>query len=435
MSPEVVLAHGVGRVYEAPLPVWLYALGAAATVLASFALRALAPAPAAPPPPRRLAGPGAARAVAASLKAAGLGALILAVGAGAAVRSQGFTTATLLLWVGLIVGMTALCAVLDGAWAAADPWATIERAYRIEEAEVRRMQAPWWLGAVLVYVLFWFELVAGVGFQDFWVVAALVIYTVFTLGLRAHLGEDAWRRADPLSLLFGFAGRSAPLELRADGIYLRGPVNGFDRAGPMPRALFAALFVVLASTTLDNVRETVGWTSFKRAAGLDALPAMLVDSVALAAFAPLFLLPFLAAVKLAQRWVGRRLAFFDLARRFAWSLVPIAVAYVLAHNAPLLLTGIPALLRALSDPFALGWNLFGTAGLARSWLPSPAFVWFLEIALIVGGHVLGVLGAHRAAARLASSHLHAVRSQYALTGLMALFTVMTLWLLAQPLVA
>lgn len=435
MSARIVLAHGVGRVYEAPLPVWLYALGAAATVLASFGLRALVPLPAAAAAPRRFAGPATARAVTALLRGAGLAGLGLALVAGAAVRSQGFTTATLLLWVGLIVGMTALSALLDGAWPAADPWAALERAYRIEGGEVRRLEAPWWLGAVLVYLLFWFELVAGVGFKDFWVVAVLVLYSLFALSLRAPLGEDAWARTDPLSLLFGFAGRCAPLQLRADGIYLRGSINGIDREGPMPRALFAALFVVLASTTLDNVRETVGWTSFKRAAGVAALPPALVDSLALAAFAPLFLAPFLVSVRLAQRWVGRRLPFFDLARRFGWSLVPIAVAYVLAHNAPLLFTGLPALLRALSDPFALGWNLFGTAGLALGWVPSPAFVWFSEIALIVGGHVLGVLGAHRAAARLAASRVHAVRSQYALTALMALFTVTTLWLLAQPLVA
>ena len=40
MPPSsVVFAHGVGRVYESPLPVWLYLVGAAATVLISFAIR------------------------------------------------------------------------------------------------------------------------------------------------------------------------------------------------------------------------------------------------------------------------------------------------------------------------------------------------------------------------------------------------------------
>lgn len=67
-------------------------------------------------------------------------------------------------------------------------------------------------------------------------------------------------------------------------------------------------------------------------------------------------------------------------------------------------------------------------------MPSPALVWFLEIALIVGGHVIAVLVAHRTAVRLAGSHRGAVLSQIALTVLMSVFTIATLWLLAQPLV-
>lgn len=38
--PVLELAHGVGRVYESPLPVWLYGVGAAATVVISFLIRA-----------------------------------------------------------------------------------------------------------------------------------------------------------------------------------------------------------------------------------------------------------------------------------------------------------------------------------------------------------------------------------------------------------
>jgi hypothetical protein len=61
-------------------------------------------------------------------------------------------------------------------------------------------------------------------------------------------------------------------------------------------------------------------------------------------------------------------------------------------------------------------------------------VWFVEIALIVGGHILAVLAAHRTAWRIGGSRVVALRSQYALTALMSLYTVATLWLLAQPLV-
>ncbi len=60
-------------------------------------------------------------------------------------------------------------------------------------------------------------------------------------------------------------------------------------------------------------------------------------------------------------------------------------------------------------------------------------MWFVEIGLIVGEHILALLVAHRMW-KIEGSHVLALRSQYALTALMSLYTVATLWLLAQPLV-
>lgn len=440
---DPVLAHGVGRVYESPIPPYLYAVGAGLTVLLSFVLRALAGNRESASPDRLVAGPGAARAVRGVLKVVALVALVLAIAGSVLVDDRGLTISTLLFWVGLIVGMTTICVLLGGAWEAADPWATLEGYYRIDDAETtgrlgerskdgEPLEPPWWVGPALLYALFWFELVSGYGFEPAGVLGALVVYSLLAFSLRHRLGPR-WRLVDPLSILFGFASATSPLALRDDGIHYRG-LGGIDRPEPMPRALFASIFVLLASTTLDNVTETVGWSSFVDSTGLDALPGQLVESLAFLAFALLFLAPFLAAIALGGERARGGAPLNDAARAFGWSLVPIGVAYVLAHNAPLLITGIPELLRVLSDPFDYGWNLFGTGELWSGFAASPQLVWYIEIALIVGGHVLGVLAAHRTALRLAGDHKSAVRSQYALTALMSVYTIATLWLLAQPLV-
>lgn len=428
-----VLAHGVGRVYELPIPLALYLAAAATTVLVSFFIRALAADPPVPRSARPVAGVAAARVVAAGLRAAGIIGLVLAVVSGVVARSEGFTLTTLLFWVGLIVGMLIVSAMLAGAWDAADPWATLERVYRLEDAEPDRIHAAWWIVPLVVYLLFWFELVSGVGFVDFWIVMALLIYSLFSFSFRARLG-DRWSSVDPLSVLFGWAGRIAPLRLESDGIYRKGVVNELDEASAMPRGLFAAVFVLLASTTFDNVSETVGWSSFLSSTNLDSVPTMLVESVALLAFAVLFFVPYALSVGIARVWVQTDVAFLEVARRFGWSLIPIGIAYVVAHNAPLVIAGIPLLVQQLSDPLGMGWNALGTAGLFEGFTVSPKLVWFVEIALIVGGHILAVLAAHRTAWRIGGSRVVALRSQYALTALMSLYTVATLWLLAQPLV-
>ncbi|MDQ3958276.1 MAG: hypothetical protein M3273_08155 [Actinomycetota bacterium] len=429
---DPILAHGVGRVYESPIPAYLYALGAGGTVLASFLLRALAGDRRPRRKDRKIAGSRAAALVAAALRIAGLAALALLTASAVVVEGGGLTLPALLFWVGLIVGTTTLSAVLGGVWRAADPWATIEGFYRIEDSGARSVDPPWWVGPALLYLLFWFELVSSVGFEPAGVLAAVLVYALLSFSFRHRLG-DRWALVDPLSILFGFASLIAPLKLRDDGIHYRG-LSGLDRRDAMPRALFASVFVLLASTTLDNLTETLAWSDFVTATGLDALPAEIVDSVALAAFALLFLAPFLGALAAARGRMAGAGGLGTIARSFGWSLVPIGVAYVLAHNAPLLISGIPQLLRALSDPFALGWNVLGTAELFEGFLPSPQLVWYVEIAVIIGGHVLGVLAAHRTAVALAGDHRGAVRSQYSLTILMSVYTIATLWLLAQPLV-
>lgn len=430
---DPVLAHGVGRVYESPIPAYLYAVGAGVTVMLSFLLRAMAGDRAAAEKSRRIAGAGAARGIAAVLRVAALVSLVLLVASAILERQRGLTLAPLLFWVGLVVGMTTLCVLLGNAWEAADPWATLEGFYRIEDEEGRVWDPPWWLGPLLVYALFWFELVSGVGFESAGVLGAVVVYSVVVFTVRHRFG-DRWALVDPLSILFGFASATSPLALRDDGVYYRG-LGGVDRRDPMPRSLFASVFVLLASTTLDNVTETIGWSSFLRSTGLDALPGEVVESLAFVAFALLFLAPFLAAIAAGGREARGDATVEGAARSFGWSLVPIGVAYVIAHNTPLLITGIPQLVRELADPFGLDWNLLGARELWSGFAPSPQLVWYLEILLIVGGHVLGVLVAHRTAVRIAGDHRAAVRSQWALTALMSVYTIATLWLLAQPLVA
>jgi hypothetical protein len=429
---ELLLAHGVGRVYESPLPVWLYAVGAAATVVASFVIRAVARDELRSRTPRLLAGPGVARVYALVLKILAIVGLVGMVVSGAVVRGQGLFLAPLLFWVALIVGVSALSALVAGSWDAANPWTSIESVYRLRGPEATATP-PWWIGPLLVFALFWFELISGVGFESTMIAGVVIGYSAYVFALRARFAA-AWPHADPLAIIFRFAGMSAPLELRADGIFYKGPVRDLDRDESMPLPLFASLFVLLGATTLDNVRETTGWHSLLESARVDEISPLIIDTLALLVFALAFLGAFALALVTAGRWM-RGATLGNLAARFAWSLVPIAVVYLLAHNAPLLMTGVPSLLRELSDPFARGWNLLGTAELLEGYVPSPALVWALEILLIVGGHIVGVLVAHRIAVRASESHGAAVRSQLALTALMSVFTITTLWLLSQPLIA
>ncbi|HVF53505.1 MAG TPA: hypothetical protein VNC78_07830 [Actinomycetota bacterium] len=419
------LAHGVGRTYELPLPLYVYISAAVAAVVIAFVIRALRPEPGPLRPERRLAGGRGARGASVALLVVGVAGLVLCVASAIVDPGRGFTLPTMLFWVALVVGVTALSCIADGVWEAGDPWAAADAAWRLPGDETTRQPGAW-LGPLTIYALFWFELVSGVGFEGRGVLIALVTYTVYSFAIRSLFGTE-YRWADPFRILFGFAGRCAPLALRDDGIYYKGPLRELVPEEPMRVDETAALFVLLASTTLDNIRETVMWGDLIHNLGLDAINVVVRDTFALALFTLPFAGLFLGTVLIAQRWVPDGGSAMELARRLAPSLIPVGVAYVMAHNTSLLIVGIPGLIDATAD-------LIGAAEPFAGYAASPKLVWFLEIAFIIGGHILAVLAAHRIAIATTATHSDAIKSQYALTALMSVLTVTTLWLLAQPLV-
>lgn len=117
------------------------------------------------------------------------------------------------------------------------------------------------------------------------------------------------------------------------------------------------------------------------------------------------------------------------------SLVPITVGYNVAHNLSYLLVQGQAIAALASDPFGFGWNLFGTARLQ----PDIAVIdvettWYVAIVAIVGGHLISVWLAHRAAQRLGGERRQAIIALIPMTVLMVLYTGVSLSILAEPMV-
>ena len=62
----------------------------------------------------------------------------------------------------------------------------------------------------------------------------------------------------------------------------------------------------------------------------------------------------------------------------------------------------------------------------------PATVWHVKVGALVAGHVLGLVIAHDRALSLFSSVRSALRAQYAVLGLMIVYTVGGMWILSRP---
>ena len=119
--------------------------------------------------------------------------------------------------------------------------------------------------------------------------------------------------------------------------------------------------------------------------------------------------------------------------RFAYTLLPIALFYHLAHNATHVFWEWSKLWRLISDPLGWGYDLFGTARAPLSALWSPESIWYLQVGLVIIGHIYGIYVAQREAFRVydgdrkASFRVHLVM----MVGMIAM-SLLSLWLLAQP---
>ena len=115
--------------------------------------------------------------------------------------------------------------------------------------------------------------------------------------------------------------------------------------------------------------------------------------------------------------------------------MPIAVAYHLSHYVSLLLTTGQLIIPLISDPMGLGWDLFGTASYRTNiGFASPAVIWYFSLTAIVVGHAIAVFLAHSVAVRVFGNRDAALASQIPMVGLMVAYTMLSLWIVAQPIV-
>jgi polyferredoxin len=107
------------------------------------------------------------------------------------------------------------------------------------------------------------------------------------------------------------------------------------------------------------------------------------------------------SVRLGAWWSGTNARTSgEMFTAYAYSLLPIALFYHLAHNAMHILMEGASIIPALSDPLGRGWDLFGTRDFPATHMLSDETIWIVQIALIVVGHVAGVVVGGRIARRL-----------------------------------
>lgn len=422
-------AHAIGGRLDLPVPLTYFIVGAGLVVAVSFGLLA-----ALWPRARLQDGPRLRdwrapwfEGLLVTIRWLGVVGLVLVIAAGAVQLFRdgpagGPTMAPVLVWVVFWLVIPFASVLVGDIYTVASPWRTLADLLRLgtkERAEVRKRWGVW-PAAVLFVAFAWMELVLPASGSPVTLGTAALLYTTVLLVAVAVLGRETGLGTFDMFTIYSrlFSG-VAPLG-RRDGDPVR---RGWLRALPvLPEwpGLWAFVVVAIGTVSYDGLSVTDWWPFDGMIGGtLGLVGAVLVVGAA-----------YLGACWMADLVTGGGSSALRVAQRFAHTLVPIAIAYAVAHYLTLILFEGQQLISAASDPFGLGWDLFGTADRRIDFfLRDPEPVWYAQVGLIVAGHVLAVVLAHDRALHDFAGR-DAVRSQYAMLVLMVLLTGLGLFLLA-----
>jgi hypothetical protein len=436
---SLVLMHGIGGVKDLPIPIWLFYYGAAAVLVLSFAALGILwrkpvldadegrPLVRLPVRPLRIL-----------LGAVGF-ALFALVFAAALVgeRSAGTNLSPTFIWIVFWLGLVPVSVLIGNVWAWLNPWrAAADAVAWVWEKAGLEWEPPFayperlgrWPGAVLLLAFAALELAYSDPSDPRMLALAIAIYSWVTWVGAAALGREAWfANGEAFNIYFGLLARLAPFSLRDGVVHVHRPLARVARSTEAPGTV-AFIAVMLGSVAFDGFSRTSAWQN--RLFRIDSDPlAFLFNLAGLIGAIVLVAVAFVAAIELARSIGGKS---GRLERTFIGSLIPIALAYAVAHYFSLFVLQGQLAIPLASDPFGFGWDWLGTIDYRVNVQPlTTNEIWYVQAGALVAGHVLGLMIAHDRALAVFGSTRVALRTQYALLALMVVYTVGGLWVLSR----
>ena len=275
--------------------------------------------------------------------------------------------------------------------------------------------------------------------------------SVLTWGGVALFGWRVWlSNAEAFTGVFDLLARFAPSAGKDGRWDLRLPAVGLLDKRPLPISGVCFVLLLLTTVTFDGILETplwaglLEWISESQALRPSLIPIQnsgvdliaLIKTVALVVLPCVFIVVYMAFCHAIAAFGGGRVSIRDVAGYFVLSLVPIAIAYHLSHYLSYLLIAGQNIIPLISDPFGFGWDLFGTGAYRLDiGIVNAKLIWFVAVTTVVIGHVLAVYVAHVMAVRVFAERRVALKSQAPMLVLMVGYTMISLWVLSQPIVS
>jgi hypothetical protein len=270
---------------------------------------------------------------------------------------------------------------------------------------------------------------------------ALTSYAALSMFAGFLFGSRWLERGEMFTVLYSTWGRLGFFRFGSPGA--RGFAGGLAVPFQASASRISFVLLLLVSVNFDGLLSTPRWIMFER-----SLPGALVvhpdrlESFRVATFVLLALslaLVFSVFAYTAASIGKQRSGFRQGLTGLLPSLLPIAFAYLLAHNIEYLVVNSQLLFPLLGNPAGVGWwprlpfPFNDSYEVHPNVLPNGLY-WYVSVVVIVVAHIIAVLLAHRHLGSRQPDPSAARASEYPWLVVMVAYTMLSLWLLAQPLV-
>ena len=356
------------------------------------------------------------------------------------------------IWMTWWLGLSLFIAIFGNIWPLLNPWLNMIQFFQIaflkdspKVVSTPKSIFPWnslFFATLFLFVWCWLEVVYPIAFVPYRIGYLILIWTFINFVCILFFGKQRWlQQIDFFSIYFNYLGKFSLFNYSSSqkAILFRpfgiGLINSKSQLSPSGQAGF--IIAMLTTVLFDGLHGNQMWLLFEGPFEKLIPKSMDINGYWIGTAGLLLTWCFFYLIYQLTCYISKTMCSSThvkhLANDLAPSLIPIAIAYLIAHNFSSFMIQVQNIIFLISDPFNLGWDLFHTKDFRPNIaLIDAGFTWYLAVGSIVIGHIMAIWICHLIILQKTSSKKEVFYLSMPMTMAMILLTMMSLIIIAEP---
>ena len=347
---------------------------------------------------------------------------------------------TLFIWSVWFLLMPVIQITVGNLWAFLNPWYGIGRLF-FKKPKVKINDNFSFVFSSAGFLLFSLFMLVYIAPDDPDILAFVVlIYFILNLFLMGFFGVKWLTKGECFTSFYTLLSKLSLIWFKDGTLFVGFFGSQLKNYKFYPPLSVLFLSIILATLSFDGLNETFLWFQIINVNPLEFYGRSSViteNSLGLIFFAIMLFIIFNLTIYLGHAFTKEKIIFRDIIGINSIALLPIALAYHIAHYLTSFLVDIQYFYKVLSDPLNLGMDLIniGEFNVTTSFfntIETVKLIWFIQASAIVIGHVIAVLLAHSISENYLKTKSSVLISQLPISIFMVAYTFLGLWILSTP---